>query len=125
MALDIKGLTSSLVDLGFELAGQITVSVEYVHRTASVYDPATGEKTDSTETASVSAILASYREREIDGERIRVGDRRMTIKQKDLSGISAFDQQDTVTIAEERWQIIDPKLDPAEGDLQAQIRKIA
>jgi hypothetical protein len=124
MALDIKGLTGNLVDLGFELAGQITASVTFTHRTGAVYDPSTGSTAETEETASVDAILQSYRSNEIDGDRIRVGDRRAIIKQSALTGITAFDQQDTITIGEERWQVVDFSVDPAEGVWKGQLRKI-
>lgn len=125
MALDIKGLAGSLVDLGFELAGQILVTAVYTHRTATTYDPTTGAKTETKEEATVKAILQPYTEREIDGDRIRIGDRRAIIKRSELRGISEFSQQDTLTIGTEDWQFIDPGYDPADAVLKGQIRKIA
>jgi len=125
MALDIKGLAGGLVDLGFSLAGQILVTCVYSHRTAAVYDPTAGTTAETTEEATVKAILQPYSEREIDGDRIRIGDRRAIIKRSELKGISEFSQQDTLTIGTERWQFIDPGYDPADAVLKGQIRKIA
>ena len=124
MAIDLNNLVPGLFDLGFELAGQIQVPSTYTARTAAVYDPATGATTETNQTASCRPIYQAYKGREIDNERVLVGDRKAIIKMSELTGITTKSKQDTLTFGGEDWHIVDFEIEPTGNVMKAQIRKV-
>jgi hypothetical protein len=126
MAIDLNSLVPSLVDVGFELADQIVLPCTYTHTTAGGYNPTTGTSTPTTQTASPGVILTSYKAEEIDGSKVREGDRKAVIKAAELSAITSVRMDDTITVTAsgDVWQVKDWKLDPTETVYQMQVRKL-
>lgn len=124
MAIDLNALVPSLVNLGFDLADQIVLAGTYTHTTAGNYDPSLGTISPTVETASVNALLASYKASEIDGVKIKVGDRKAVLKASELTGITSVRLDDTLTVGGEKWQVVDFIKDPTGTVYQMQVRRV-
>lgn len=119
MGIDIIGLTNTALGLGFELADQLTdPQAQYKRRnTASdSYSVATGAGTPNETTITVTAMLLRYKEKDIDGEKVRKGDEKILIRKTEMTGIAEPTTEDTIVFGGIVRYIIDVTRD-ATGQL--------
>ncbi len=93
MGLNLKSIGAAAVRVGFSLTDGIAVAGVYHQITAGVYSPAAGTVVDTDNTATVSARLVSYDQKDVDGQNIRSGDQQILIKAAEL--VSPVEQPST------------------------------
>lgn len=125
MGLDINGMVASGLELAYGLAEDVLEKVTYQHATGQAYDPNTGTSTPTLETATPEVIVSTYKAREIDKDKIKVGDVRMVVKSALMAGITAKRLDDTVLRADgSLWQVQDFTLDPTGQAYTFQLRRV-
>lgn len=85
--LALGSIARTVTNLAFDLAGEITVTHVYHTATSVAYSAATGTPTPTEQTATVSAIVGTYTHKETDGQHIRFGDEKLTVKASELGAI--------------------------------------
>ncbi len=86
MGLDLKGLVKMGMGLAFDLAEQIVVPFDYKQFDNPQYAPATGVVTPNLSTRNLGGILLSFKQSEIDGEVVKVGDEKIIVLREQLTG---------------------------------------
>jgi len=124
MAIDLNSLVPDMVDLGFDLADQIVVSATYTHTTSGGYDPATGGLTPVVQEPTVNVLEAVYKANEIDGDVVKIGDKKMIVRASELSTVTSVRLDDRITISGVIWQIVNFKFDPTETVYIFQVRRV-
>lgn len=87
MAINITKAFKSALDIMFTVAGELVRSATY-YRPAS-FSSATGQSIAAEQTANVTALIASYRPRELGTVVIQPGDDKVLVRASELSGIGA------------------------------------
>lgn len=89
--IDLRAITKKAINVGFDLAGQLTISTSYnrVSGTAdATYSTATGVVTPNTRTIQpVTAMVLRFAAKEIDGEKVRSGDERVLVRTAELPAL--------------------------------------
>lgn len=123
MALPLGSLARSIVGMAFNLAGEIVVAHVYHQTSAVTYNTATGTPTNTQPTTpTVSVIVGKYSQREIDGQRIRVGDEKLIVKAAELGGIVPT-VDDYLIAGSVRRDVVSIELDPTGTVYILQTRK--
>lgn len=93
----------------------VAITVKYI--TTSAYDPATGSATADTVTKSAKGYVDDYADRDIDGTKIKVGDRRVYLSVLDAAGlpIAKPGTTDKLTISQLDYSIVNSKAIPGAG----------
>jgi hypothetical protein len=111
MAVNITKAVKSALDVLFTVAGQLVRSATY-YRPAS-FSSATGLSTSAEQSANVTALVASYRPRELGTVVIQPGDEKVLVRAAELAGINAPASGDYLIEATtgQRRDVLSAKLD--------------
>ncbi|MCG7852761.1 MAG: hypothetical protein MIO92_09585 [Methanosarcinaceae archaeon] len=118
------GLLSTFRDAAetiIEAFDDIPVSVTYVQKGSSVYNPATGAVTSTDVEYTTTAIFDEYEMDEINNVVVRATDKLAYIASNDLDVTPVVD--DEISIDSVTWQIKNVKSDPADALWVLQLRK--
>lgn len=85
MALDIPAIIRSGVATAFSTAESIWDAGTYYKVTSGTYNPADGTSPHTTTGTAVKAIFGMFHQREIDGQQVQSGDKKIFIRQTDLA----------------------------------------
>lgn len=120
--MGLRSVIASAVASGVAALGDLRTSVGYYQPSANTYDPSTGATT-RTETVQTipDAILTSYKQSDIDGDRVLETDRKLIIQTSRLAA-EPRKGEDQVDIAGTRWRVQDWKTDPAGATYTIQLR---
>lgn len=79
--MGLTGTIQKAVGSGFGALGDLKKTVTHIRAGTPVYDPATGSETGVAETtqANIKAVIAGYKNFEINGAQIVVGDRKVLV----------------------------------------------
>lgn len=110
--------------LGDKAQGGLNDAVTYHSAGSYTYDPSTGQNTESggSDTTSVKALFCSYRNEEIDGDRIKLNDRKVLIAANNLPSITPKITDYITDSNSVVWQVKHVKADPAEAEWVLQCR---
>ncbi len=101
--------------------GDIKLTATYTKvTTGSTYNPSTGTTDETTTEYSLEGVQYSYAEENIDGVQVKRGDSKFLFESRLLD----FDPSDNdfITIAARRWEIVKPSKDPADATWILQLR---
>lgn len=94
-----------------ELLTEFGQAVTINKKVAGAYDPATGKSTVTTTTETTKGALFDYGSKDIDGQLILQGDKKLLLSQ---IGITDIDVNDTVTLGTTTYTVTQVKaLNPA------------
>jgi len=116
-----NAINTAFVALGESSADGLQVSTNYYQVTSlGSYDPVAGTKTPVEALTTFESIFYSARNREIDGIKILVDDKRLIFPQTRLTFTPTHD--DRVEIGSDKYNIVNVIQDPAEATWQLWIR---
>ncbi len=135
MALDVRALVKGGMDLAFDLMPLSVPGAPNVQRTGyyrrvlgSSYDEETGAVTPDVLSVDLTFIVASYKESEVDGTVVQVGDQKVVVKGEKLApaGITQAGKDDLVFENGDSvpWQVVDISIDPTGQAYVLQCRKM-
>ncbi len=135
MSLDVRALVKGGMDLAFDLMPLSTPGAPNVQRsgtyrrvTGSTYNEETGQTTPVQISVSLTFLVASYKEDEIDGQLVQVGDQKLVVKGEKLkpSGITDAGKDDTIQENGDPvvWQVVNISVDPTGQAFVLQTRKL-
>lgn len=106
-----------MAEVASELLDEFGVSVTVKYISTGAYDPATGSTTTTTTAKSSVAYIDDYADRDIDGTKIKVGDRRVYLSVLDTAGssIAKPGTTDKLTIDGADYSVINAKAIPGAG----------
>lgn len=124
--MGLSTVVANAIESGFKALGAsdedgLQVSVAYYRQTSSgVYNPSTGTTTPTEELSTIDAIFYAERNREVDGIKIDVHDRRLIFPTSRVS----FDPttKDRVEIGTDTFNVVDAYQDPAQATWTLHIR---
>lgn len=119
--MGLKSAIQNAITAGFLSLGDLPTSVTYTSKGAPTYVPSDGTYTSTDVEYTVSMLLTSYRIEEIDDVVVLKTDRKGIIPSSELTPTPKTD--DTVTISDVAWQVVNVKQDPAEAAWIFQLRK--
>lgn len=88
--IDVQGITRTGLVTAWSLASQLVKVCSYVQPRAAAtpYTPATGKVNLTQYRFAVTPMIMGYAAKEIDGERIRLGDEKILVKATELSALT-------------------------------------
>lgn len=114
MAIDLKSICVSAVATVFSVAQSIQDAGVFSHVTAGTYDPTTGADPSSNANTSVNALFGMFDQREIDGTNVQSGDKKLFIKQTELT--TPPQRKDYYTDSDGvRWDVFMVGIEPTES----------
>lgn len=112
--------------------GPVTRTVSYRSSGPSTYDVTTGAVGKPFTAFSLPVFVVGYDLKDIDNDRIRVGDKRLLVNRKmALAAASAAStsfvpkNEDRVIVDNVEMQVLDFKLDPAQATVELHVRRAA
>ena len=92
----------------------VTVPASYKRRNegSDSYNPATGVATPSFTTDSVEALVLAYEAKDIDGDRIKVGDEKVLVRKSELITIAEPKEGDEIVWETITRDVVSVKSDP-------------
>jgi len=110
-ALGLKAIIGPNLDRAFDLAGEMVRDCVFYKTESS---ESTALLTMTALSASVKALVGSYRSGDIDGTVVRVGDERLIVRAAELAGITSPGAGDYLieTVSGIRREVIAARLDP-------------
>lgn len=117
------------VDIAKEVAGAISAAGGVLDATLTVVTP--GERSAAARTAGVpeatrplrcKGFVDNYRETQVDGTRVQVGDRKVVLLGDTIAGGVAPKPNDEVTIESTTFRIVNVTRDPAGATYECQVR---
>lgn len=114
--INLVGITQRASAIAFDVAGQIVVSGSYIRTGAAgepEYTPETGA-IDAKETAiaGVRGMILNFKTKEIDGQRVKLGDEKVLIQKVDLPGLAEPEQYDRFVVGAVRRDVVECQADP-------------
>lgn len=122
MAVNVAALVQQAFVTAGSVAGDVVVAGTYHHVTGpTTVDPVTDKPVTPTQEYPLPRVMVTnYRDREIDGERIRAKDRRLLIAVADLPIQPKL--SDTVTVRGEKLNVVSAVQDPSNSLHTLQVR---
>lgn len=124
MALNVRAAFGRLADL------TETITYRHASTAAATYNTATGSVGQVFSDLAAQAFVVTYRDRQIDGVRIRTGDRQLVIERRALelaaaaAGLTlAPTLNDRITFSGKTWVPVHIEEDPAKAVLVIQMRE--
>lgn len=88
--IDLKSIVSGAVNVAFQVADQIALPATFAHYlSAGNYSTASGQTDPNVTNIAITAIFGTYKANEVDGDKIRTGDKRIVVKVAELAGNEA------------------------------------
>lgn len=84
-----------------ELLAKFGAPVTLQRVTIGAYDPATGSASNSTSNLTTTGIVRSYASKQIDGERVKVGDKEVVLSNEQAPLLS-----DKILVGSVPWSIV-------------------
>ncbi len=111
MSIPIKSIVASAVNTIWDLTADIKVLGTYHRLTPGAYNPTTGAAAVTDTTYPVDYREAVFKQRDIDGERIRAGDKKILVR---VSEMSARPTADDYIVASDgrRWDLMQIETEP-------------
>ena len=103
--MDIPGIVGRAVDTVFNITASIAVTGVYHRITPGAYTPSSGTAAVTDTTYNVSVRTALFEQREIDGDRIRSGDKKILVKTSEMTGVPTADDY-FVDSNSKRWDLM-------------------
>ena len=95
----------------FRQSGDIVIPATLRRSSGGAYDPVTGSTAGTTVDIPCGIVLDSWEQRQIDGDVVRVGDRRAFVRASELGIEPSTDDQ--LVIGGRTWQVLAVSTDPA------------
>ena len=116
--MGLKSLLNTSILTAFDIMGTssddgLQQSIIYSRVTTGAYSTTTGVTTSTTSTTTIEGIVYAARDREVDGIKIKIGDKRAVFPYSRISFIPSAD--DYVTIAGIKWEIVNSFPDASES----------
>lgn len=116
--MGLKTAIAKAVEAGFNAMGSsdrdgIQTSMEYVRLTKGDYNPMTGKAEDKEERYTFDVVFYKVRDREVDGEKVKINDIRVVFPRARLPLVPNSD--DHIFLRGKRMEIVNEILDPAEA----------
>lgn len=112
--MGLKSTFAKAAAVAFKAADDIPADIKIRRTIPGAYNPATG-KTDPATTTDypAQAIQATYRQNEIDGTAIKTTDRKMTVRQAEVSEMGTVTTSDKVVLGTTVKTIVNVQADGA------------
>lgn len=125
MVADYRGLIQRQVQkLANNYAGNLPESIIFRVASDTPYDPVTDTGGVTYGSIAVDkAFVLTYRQFEIDDNKIRSTDRKVLIAALDMPTVEEVKTSDKMTIDGDDWLVVNARLDPARAIHVVQVRK--
>jgi hypothetical protein len=111
MPINLQQIVGSALDTAWEVASSIKDVGTFTKVTSGTYNPTTGATGQTTTATAVNALFGAYDQREIDGENVKHGDKKIFIRSSELA--VAPERNDYYLDAQGlRWNVIAIKREP-------------
>lgn len=109
--MTIRDRFVAAADRLFERFASVAIAATYRRTVPGSYNPTTGATGAGTVTVSVATILDNWKQDQIDGTIVKVGDRIAKIRANQLGFEPSAD--DEITMQGRRWMVMRYSTDPA------------
>lgn len=108
---------SEMAAVADELLAEFGVACTVSYVTVGAYNPATGSASTSTSTKTAQGYVDDYADKDIDGTKIKVGDRRVYLSVLDTAGVAIAKPgtTDKLTISQIDYSVVNAKAIPGAG----------
>ena len=121
--MGLKATIANAVASGFSAIGDVKVTATYTQITKGTYNPVTGNSPPTETTYTITdTVFYSARDREIDGIKILVNDRRLMFQQTSLPITPS--QDDKIIVDGRNYNIVNIIEDPAQATWTLFIRGV-
>lgn len=102
--IDLVGIVNNAVNVAFDVAGQIVDNGVYHSVVAGSYDPSTAVSVNTNTSTNVGVLFGMFEQREVDGQIVQWGDKKIIIKTDELA---TEPQRDDYYVAADstRWDL--------------------
>lgn len=99
-----KSMVQQLIQQGIQIVGDLAETVVYTKVASGLYDPVSGNTTNTSATYTFNAVFGRFGQNEIDGKNVIATDARLTVAFLDLP--VEPQAQDSLVVKGRPWKVI-------------------